>query len=42
MDDDHDFTFLGLAFLLAKLFGLIALVVIPIYVVYKIIKWLFD
>ena len=42
MDDKRDFVFLGEAFLLAKLFGVIALVVIPIYLVYRFIKWLCD
>ena len=42
MNDDNDFTWMGVIFLVAKFFGVIALVLIPIYLVYKLIKWLFD
>ena len=39
--DEDDITWAGIAILLVRCIGLIALIVIPIWLIYKLIKWLF-
>jgi hypothetical protein len=40
--EDDDITWMGIMFLLLRCLGAIALIGIPIWVVYKFLKWLFD